>query len=214
MAIIILRFLLTPPLPALAVPLTAVEAAAVLPASHPTKAPASLPPTQIPCFDPATNHYLGAAPVMTHQDVVKRIEKARAAQRVWASSTMAERRRLLLTMQKYILSHQADICRVASRDSGKPAVDAAFGEILVTCEKIAWLCGEGEKWLRDDVRSAGRMMFYKRYVTMMLIVTSTYFSTRFFPSILALPFPPPPPPPHTHNHSNMIRSTFTRIIMP
>jgi hypothetical protein len=25
---------------------------------------------------------------------------------------------------------------VAARDSGKPMVDAAFGEVLVTCEKI------------------------------------------------------------------------------
>ena len=41
-------------------------------------------------------------------------------------------------------------------------VDAAFGEVMVTLEKIAWLCGEGEKHLKSEKRSAGRMMFYKK----------------------------------------------------
>lgn len=93
------------------------------------------------------------------------------------------------TIQKYILQHQEDICRVSARDSGKvrmscayvlappfcaprtlhhpntqhlqAMVDAAFGEIMVTCEKISWLLSEGERWLLPERRSAGKMMFYK-----------------------------------------------------
>ena len=37
-------------------------------------------------------------------------------------------------------------------------VDAAFGEVLVTCEKIRWLLSEGERWLRPEARSTGRMV--------------------------------------------------------
>ena len=37
-------------------------------------------------------------------------------------------------------------------------VDAAFGEVLVTCEKIRWLLSEGERWLRPESRSTGRMV--------------------------------------------------------
>ncbi len=37
-------------------------------------------------------------------------------------------------------------------------VDAAFGEVLVTCEKIRWLLSEGERWLRPETRSTGRMV--------------------------------------------------------
>lgn len=51
---------------------------------------------------------------------------------------------------------------VAGRDSGKVLVDAAFGEVLVTCEKIAWLLKEGETHLRDERRSKSSMMMYKR----------------------------------------------------
>ncbi len=46
---------------------------------------------------------------------------------------------------------------VSARDSGKPMVDAAFGEVMVTCEKLAWLAGEGARHLRPERRSAGAM---------------------------------------------------------
>ena len=45
---------------------------------------------------------------------------------------------------------------------GKPLVDANFGEVLVTCEKITWLLKEGEKWLKPESRSTSSMMFYKK----------------------------------------------------
>lgn len=47
---------------------------------------------------------------------------------------------------------------MSARDSGKPLVDAAFGEVLGTCEKIWWLCKEGEHYLKPDRRSAGFMV--------------------------------------------------------
>ena len=62
---------------------------------------------------------------------------------------------------RFILDNQDDICSVSARDSGKPLVDAAFGEILVTLEKIKWLLRDGERWLKPEKRSAGLMMFYK-----------------------------------------------------
>ena len=48
--------------------------------------------------------------------------------------------------------------RVSSRDSGKTAVDAAFGEVMVTCEKIWWLLRHGERWLKPEKRGAGIMV--------------------------------------------------------
>ena len=52
-------------------------------------------------------------------------------------------------------------CREASRDSGKPMVDAAFGEVMVTCEKIAWLIREGERYLKPERRSPGVMVMFR-----------------------------------------------------
>lgn len=49
-----------------------------------------------------------------------------------------QRRELLQIWLKYIVDNQDTICRVAARDSGKPLVDAGFGEVIVTCEKIRY----------------------------------------------------------------------------
>ena len=51
---------------------------------------------------------------------------------------------------------------VSARDSGKPLVDAAFGEVITTLEKIRWLLREGVRWLKPERRSSGAMMFYKK----------------------------------------------------
>ena len=50
------------------------------------------------------------------------------------------------------------VCRVAVRDSGKAMVDAAFGELMVTCEKIDWLVKDGERHLRPETRAPGAMV--------------------------------------------------------
>jgi acyl-CoA reductase-like NAD-dependent aldehyde dehydrogenase len=51
--------------------------------------------------------------------------------------------------------------RVSARDSGKAMLDAILGEVIVTCEKIHWLCNEGERWLKPEKRSSGILSFYK-----------------------------------------------------
>ena len=58
------------------------------------------------------------------------------------------------------LTRRFALGRVASIDSGKPMVDAAFGEVMVTCEKIAWLIREGEKYLKPERRSSGAMVWH------------------------------------------------------
>jgi acyl-CoA reductase-like NAD-dependent aldehyde dehydrogenase len=51
---------------------------------------------------------------------------------------------------------------VAVRDSGKTLLDALIGEVLVTCEKLAWLASQGEQYLVPEYRDTGRMMFLKK----------------------------------------------------
>lgn len=94
--------------------------------------------------------------------VCQAVDKAREASDEWRNSSFSHRKRVLSVMLKYILEHAEEICRISATDSGKPMVDAAFGELIVTCEKIRWLMSEGEAWLSPEHRSAGRMMFYKK----------------------------------------------------
>lgn len=124
---------------------------------------APFPKDSVPCYDPGNMKILGPnLPAMRAEEVRERIERAAVAQKEWAKSSFATRRKLLRVIQRFILDEQDTICQVSARDSGKPLVDAAFGEVLVTLEKIRWLCNEGEKWLKPEYRSSGAMMFYKQ----------------------------------------------------
>ena len=40
----------------------------------------------------------------------------------------------------FVFFFQSLIARVAVRESGKTVLDALIGEVLVTCEKLAWVC--------------------------------------------------------------------------
>jgi hypothetical protein len=118
-------------------------------------------PGFIQCFDPSTGQYLGQVKAMTAQDVHEACVKAAAAQTEWSKTTFAERRRVLRTLQRYVVHHLHDICRVSSRDSGKPMVDACLGEILTTTEKIRTLNAWGELWLQPSYRPTGPLMMHK-----------------------------------------------------
>jgi acyl-CoA reductase-like NAD-dependent aldehyde dehydrogenase len=72
------------------------------------------------------------------------IERAHVAQREWAQTSFAERRAVLADLLEYILAHQEEICQASIRDSGKTALEAAMGEILVSCEKLRWIMLHGE----------------------------------------------------------------------
>ena len=109
-------------------------------------------------MDPATGQLLGHVVSYSPEQVADAIAEARTAQAEWAQSSFAQRRLLLRVLQRYILEHAEAICRVAARDSGKALVDAAFGELMVTCEKIAWLLRDGERHLRPETRAAGAMV--------------------------------------------------------
>ncbi|KAL1530728.1 hypothetical protein AB1Y20_001627 [Prymnesium parvum] len=124
-------------------------------------ASAELSPGQLPCHDPSTGAFLGAVACESSASVEARVQRARAAQKQWAATTFGTRRQLLRIISKCVLEHAAEICRVSARDSGKTTTDAAFGEVLVTLEKLCWLCAEGESALKPERRSPGRMLFYK-----------------------------------------------------
>lgn len=119
-------------------------------------------PTMIQCYDPSTQQWLGEVTAMNEQQVNDICEKSAHAQMTWKMTTFAERRTVLRTIQKYMVAHVDEICRVSARDSGKPVVDAALGEVLTTCEKIRTIVSSGELWLEPDRRSVGPMFLHKQ----------------------------------------------------
>ncbi|KAK5174902.1 Meiotic Sister-Chromatid recombination aldehyde dehydrogenase [Saxophila tyrrhenica] len=118
--------------------------------------------TAIQCYAPATGQLLGLVNPTTPDGIDRIIDKAAKAQVEWAKTTFAQRRRALRTLLNFLLENQEPIARAACLDSGKTRVDALFGEILVTAEKLKWTIDHGEKALQPGRRPTNFLMFYKK----------------------------------------------------
>ena len=113
-------------------------------------------------WDPSTLDYFGSKPAMNAEEVKSIVERSRLAQATWKNSSFETRRLLMRTMLRYFTENQEEVARVAVRESGKTLLDAIIGEVLVTCEKLAWLADSGERYLSREYRDTGRMMMMKR----------------------------------------------------
>lgn len=118
-------------------------------------------PGKIICYDPATAYVIDEIDADTAITIAGKIAKAKQAQSAWAHSTFAQRRKLMRTIQKWVVSDAETIARVAARDTGKTAVDAAFGELLTTCSKLAWTINNGERILKTEVRPNNLLLMHK-----------------------------------------------------
>jgi acyl-CoA reductase-like NAD-dependent aldehyde dehydrogenase len=67
----------------------------------------------------------------------------------------------LLILERFVLANQEPIAAAACLDSGKTRIDACFGEILMTTEKLKWTLLHGEKALKSERRPTNFLMSYK-----------------------------------------------------
>lgn len=112
---------------------------------------------------PADGRALSTDPITpaTAADIDDAVARATVAQKEWAKTTFAQRKKFLNTLLQYIVDNQDTIVRAACLDSGKTKIDASFGEILVTVEKLQWTIKHGEKALADSRRPSNLLMCYK-----------------------------------------------------
>ena len=89
---------------------------------------------------------------MTAEQIRDRVGRAVSAQKGFRSD-WTRRRRVLRSLLEWTVDEAETLAKIASRDSGKTLVDAAFGEILTTCEKLRWTIANAEAALAPDYRS-------------------------------------------------------------
>ncbi|KAF8417910.1 Aldehyde/histidinol dehydrogenase [Terfezia claveryi] len=123
-------------------------------AGVPYKVPGAPGSNAIQCYCPASGKFFWFVRPASCADIDAAIVKAAKAQASWARTSFNERRKVLRTLQGYILANQDAIVQASCLDSGKTRVDAALGEILVTTEKIKYLLDYGEKALRPEKRTS------------------------------------------------------------
>ncbi|KAF1809151.1 ALDH-like protein [Eremomyces bilateralis CBS 781.70] len=116
----------------------------------------------IQCYCPASGQLLGRINPVTRDGIDRAIAAASKAQKQWAKTSLTERKRVLKTVLRYILHNQEAIVTAACRDTGKSRVDAIFGEIMVTTEKLQWTITNGEKAIKPSRRPTNFLMMYKK----------------------------------------------------
>ncbi|EEB05467.1 aldehyde dehydrogenase [Schizosaccharomyces japonicus yFS275] len=114
------------------------------------------------CTCPGNGATLGEVRLFTKSDVDRSIEAAAKAQVEWKKTSFIERKEFLETLKAEILKNQDKYAEIACKDTGKTLVDAAFGEILVTLQKIDWTLEHGEDSLQTTRRPESLLTSYKR----------------------------------------------------
>ncbi|GAA6039336.1 hypothetical protein JCM8097_002804 [Rhodosporidiobolus ruineniae] len=115
----------------------------------------------ITAYAPASAQHLATIPSLNKDEVRERIRHAELAQKEWRNSSWARRRRVMRSLLEWVVREMEPLARVASRDSGKTLVDAAFGEILTTAEKLRWIIANGEDVLKPEHRSTNLVLAHK-----------------------------------------------------
>lgn len=73
----------------------------------------------ITCFDPSNGLHLATVLADSDSEIAAKIQKAIGAQKSWMYTNFTQRRRVLRSLQKWMVENQ-DLCaRVACRDTGK-----------------------------------------------------------------------------------------------
>lgn len=96
---------------------------------------------------PFTGKLLGTVPKCSPDDVAAAIERARAAQRMWAQTSFKERRDVLLRFHDLVLARQEEILDLVQIESGK-ARKHAFEEVLDVAIVARYYANTAERHLR------------------------------------------------------------------
>ncbi|KAH9947117.1 meiotic sister-chromatid recombination aldehyde dehydrogenase [Amylocystis lapponica] len=115
----------------------------------------------ITSYDPATAYHIGTYLADSETEITEKIMRATQAQKQWKTTTFRDRKRVVRSLKKWLVDNQETCAKVACRDTGKTLLDAALGEILVTCAKMDWLINHGEGALKPETRHSSLLMCYK-----------------------------------------------------
>jgi len=116
----------------------------------------------LPILSPCNGKLLATEHCATAEEVDAGIVRAKKAQEKWKQTSWAERRSVLMDVMTYILEHQEEISLNSIRETGKTRLESVGGEILPTCEKIRFLCSQGERGLSPESRIVPALLFLKK----------------------------------------------------
>ena len=91
-------------------------------------------------YAPGSGDLLGEAPVMSPNEVLAVVERARKAQAAWGVLPVAERCERLLRLRDAIVDHAEDIVETITRECGKPRHEALAHEVTLIADFLTHYC--------------------------------------------------------------------------
>ena len=114
----------------------------------------------LPVTDPATQEVLVDLPFATPQEIEKAVANAQQTFHAWREVPTPERARVMLRYQHLLKTHQQDIARILSRETGKTFADAR-GDVWRGIEVVEHACNIASLMMGETVENvAGRIDTY------------------------------------------------------
>lgn len=104
----------------------------------------------MPSIDPATGRVCATFERTSPIAVPQLLAKGRAAQKIWAQTSLAERSERVVALKTKILESREALAEVVVRESGKPRVEALFADIFVSLDTADYFAKHGPQLLRPE----------------------------------------------------------------
>jgi succinate-semialdehyde dehydrogenase/glutarate-semialdehyde dehydrogenase len=106
--------------------------------------------TQITVKSPATDEVIGMVTIANTSEVAATVQRARVAQREWASRSLAERCSVLVSVKNVIIDRTDEICDLLSKEQGKPKIEAMVHEVINLVDLIHYFTNEASRILSPE----------------------------------------------------------------
>src|SRR6266853_2699131 len=110
----------------------------------------ALSSSQFAVHNPATQEIIGTLPKLDANQIAAAVERAAAAQKRWAATSVRDRLRILTRFGELLCDQKDAVASVISREAGKPEAEALSTEILVVLDTVKFLRDHLPEFLRPE----------------------------------------------------------------
>jgi len=110
------------------------------------------------CRNPATDEILGYSPLTPVESLKEIVQRARVAQRAWATAPLQERLRAMSRVRRYVVAHAEEIAGLIARDNGKTRVDALATEVFPAALAADYYGKHAKGFLKDRWLRPGNLL--------------------------------------------------------
>lgn len=101
-------------------------------------------------LNPATLEVAGRVPILSGNEVVQAVARARAAQPAWAALSFKERARFILRGKRVLLEREEEVCELITKETGKPLLESLAMEVLPIANLMDYFARQAGRILKDE----------------------------------------------------------------